>query len=507
MSEQQTVPPSARWPSLIALLSGILVTALGLTVIAAWYAHWSRVLQIFPSAAPMQFNTALSFILCGAALFLLQTRRMPAIGILCGGAAALLTSLTLLEYLTGRDLGVDLLLFKPYFEVATAYPGRMAPLSACCFVAIATGLVLASIRGASKWRLPAAGLLACIVAVVGTVALLGYLTSTGSAYGWGAYSRMAFNTAVGFLLLGGGTLLLCCRMGVEENRGFLHWVPIAASSTLIVMMAIISVATVFSLRSALQWRKHTYDVLLAAEIFEANIKDIQWEMRAFLVDARPASRETYFRSAAVAQQAINRLLFLTHDNSGQQQRLNEMAEELGSSADFNQRLFAAWSRQPLSPASTEEFAAEEQGIFSRTDTSLSTFKEEEQRLLGQRSAAADTDFHSAARLLIFGSAMAAAFFIGGTLLVRREARRRRQVELNLHEARSQVKILSGLLPICASCKSIRDDKGYWSQIECYITEHSDATFSHGLCEDCVRKLYPGMADRILSKLGPDAAGN
>ena len=59
----------------------------------------------------------------------------------------------------------------------------------------------------------------------------------------------------------------------------------------------------------------------------------------------------------------------------------------------------------------------------------------------------------------------------------------------LQKALADVKTLSGLLPICSSCKKIRDDKGYWNQIEVYIQEHSDAFFSHGLCEPCVEKLY------------------
>ena len=54
----------------------------------------------------------------------------------------------------------------------------------------------------------------------------------------------------------------------------------------------------------------------------------------------------------------------------------------------------------------------------------------------------------------------------------------------------KVKLLSGLLPICASCKKIRNDKGYWEQIEKYIHNHSDAKFSHGICPDCLKKLYP-----------------
>jgi two-component system NtrC family sensor kinase len=59
----------------------------------------------------------------------------------------------------------------------------------------------------------------------------------------------------------------------------------------------------------------------------------------------------------------------------------------------------------------------------------------------------------------------------------------------LQEALTRVKTLSGLLPICVKCKKIRNDKGYWEQIETYIEEYSDAHFSHGMCEDCANKLY------------------
>lgn len=62
--------------------------------------------------------------------------------------------------------------------------------------------------------------------------------------------------------------------------------------------------------------------------------------------------------------------------------------------------------------------------------------------------------------------------------------------VELYRALGNVKTLSGLLPICASCKKIRDDTGYWNQIEDYISQHSEAQFSHGLCPDCMRKLYP-----------------
>ena len=60
----------------------------------------------------------------------------------------------------------------------------------------------------------------------------------------------------------------------------------------------------------------------------------------------------------------------------------------------------------------------------------------------------------------------------------------------LSEGLEHVKTLKGLLPICTSCKKIRDDQGYWNHLELYIRDHSEADFSHGLCPECVKRLYP-----------------
>jgi hypothetical protein len=75
--------------------------------------------------------------------------------------------------------------------------------------------------------------------------------------------------------------------------------------------------------------------------------------------------------------------------------------------------------------------------------------------------------------------------------------------IELKNALKRVKKLSGLIPICSSCKKIRDDKGYWNEVERYIGEHSEALFSHSICPDCMRKLYPEIADEILGRLEKD----
>lgn len=71
--------------------------------------------------------------------------------------------------------------------------------------------------------------------------------------------------------------------------------------------------------------------------------------------------------------------------------------------------------------------------------------------------------------------------------------------VEIEEAMAKIKILSGIIPICSSCKKIRDDAGYWQQVEEYISKHSEAVFSHGLCNDCVKKLYPEYYGAITGK--------
>ena len=89
--------------------------------------------------------------------------------------------------------------------------------------------------------------------------------------------------------------------------------------------------------------------------------------------------------------------------------------------------------------------------------------------------------------------------VASALTLKREMDRRKARETELKErnqelerALAEVKVLRGLIPICAGCKKIRNDHGYWQQIEEYIQDHSEAAFSHGLCLPCAKRLYPGV---------------
>jgi PAS domain S-box-containing protein len=78
---------------------------------------------------------------------------------------------------------------------------------------------------------------------------------------------------------------------------------------------------------------------------------------------------------------------------------------------------------------------------------------------------------------------------------KRAQEERERLIRELQEAMAKIKVLGGLLPICATCKKIRDDKGYWKQIEDYISDHSEAQFTHGICSECARKIHPDWDDQ------------
>lgn len=103
--------------------------------------------------------------------------------------------------------------------------------------------------------------------------------------------------------------------------------------------------------------------------------------------------------------------------------------------------------------------------------------------------------------MLEGVARANQLLAGKNRQLAREIAERKELEQErerligqLQEALAQVKTLSGFLPICASCKKIRDDSGYWKQLEAYFSTHADVTFSHGICPDCAKKLYGDFID-------------
>jgi PAS domain S-box-containing protein len=211
--------------ALLAAASGASVAVLGGLVIAGWLTVAVALIQVLPGLPPMQYNTALGFMICGAALLsaALELRRPTA---WLGGLAAIIGFATLLECVLHSDLGIDNLLIETYVLTGVANPGRMAPNSALALMLVGLALVLLAWRSGSRaWHIWPA-LLGGVVVALGTAALVGYAAEIPGAYGWGHSNQMAVHTALGLTLLGGGIVGLAWNTAQADAAESPHWLPL-----------------------------------------------------------------------------------------------------------------------------------------------------------------------------------------------------------------------------------------------------------------------------------------
>jgi PAS domain S-box-containing protein len=197
-------------------------------VVAGWLTVAVALIQVLPGLPPMQYNTALGFMICGAALLTaaLDLGRPTA---LLGGLAAALGLATLGQYVFHADLGVDELLGETYLLTGVTNPGRMAPNSAVALSLIGVALLGLSSPAFSRSKHLYPALLGTIVIALGTAALVGYAAGVPGAYGWGHFNRMSVHTALGFILLGGGIVGLAWNAAQGNRAEAPPWLPALAA--------------------------------------------------------------------------------------------------------------------------------------------------------------------------------------------------------------------------------------------------------------------------------------
>lgn len=222
------------------LLISLCLMALGLVVCAAWWLEITVLMQILPRAAPMQFNTALLFLLMGCGLFAARFGATGVVRVLavCVGVFALLT---LSQYLTAINLGIDQLFIHGYLQTQTSHPGRMAPNSAAAFILSAAALYLV----ADQRRQLLAASFSTLVLALGLMSLIGYGLDISTAYGWGQLTRMAIHTSVAFVLLGAGILIVAGSSTRAAAFAELPWFAMSA----VLLVASLSLLTWLALNS------------------------------------------------------------------------------------------------------------------------------------------------------------------------------------------------------------------------------------------------------------------
>jgi PAS domain S-box-containing protein len=214
--------------ALVAAASGASVAALGGLVVAGWLTVAVALIQVLPGFPPMQYNTALGFMICGAALLsaALDLRRPTA---LLGLLAGLIGCATLFQYLFQSDLGIDQLLVETYILTGVSDPGRMGPNSALALLLIGAALLSLGWRPVYRHWHVCPALLGSVVIAVGTAALVGYAAGVPGAYSWSHFNPMAVHTAIGFTLLGGGIVGLAWNAAEPDSREAPAWLALVSS--------------------------------------------------------------------------------------------------------------------------------------------------------------------------------------------------------------------------------------------------------------------------------------
>ena len=285
-----------------------------------------------------------------------------------------------------------------------------------------------------------------------------------------------------------------------ENFNFPHWLPVTASVVLMGMVAFVAVGSMTELRRANDWRKHTAQVTLAAHAYEDNLVDIQRDLHGFVTTGDKRALAACQHFIQLEPQLFDQLVKLAHDNPAQEQRLDNLGEAMKNVFADDARMIDAYKQQGAEAVLHMEQTGEGRIITDRAIDILKEFSAEEQKLLDARDEAEQADYKNAEMLLIIGSALAAALLLFASTLASREISRRQRSEAKqreliaeLKQTLAQVKTLSGLIPICAWCKNVRNDKGYWSTVETYVRSRTDASFSHSICPICTEKFKDEIA--------------
>jgi PAS domain S-box-containing protein len=440
------------------------------------------------------------------------------------------------------------------------------------------------------------------------------------------------------------------NVGGQKKLSLPPWLPVTASVALMVMVAFVAVKNATNLTTATQWRRHSTEVILAAQALGNNILDIQRGVRGYTTMGDTNALASFYKNVDLEPQFFDRLVTLTADNFPQQERLKKLVNAVGAVLSYDKQSIAIYRQQGIVGVSKLDATGEERVVLDQAQDAVGQFLADEQRLWDLRDISEETQYQCAERMLVVGSLLAAILLLVATWLATRELASRQRAEAQLRETLllqnailgsadygivatnpqglvqtfnpaaerllgysaedvigqatpmlwrdplevaeratylskklgatvrptfeavskkveadskdegewtfirkdgsrfpsllvvtamrneagqttgflgifrditerqkneiererliaelkttlAQVKTLSGLIPICAWCKNVRSDTGYWQTVEQYVRTHSGASFSHGVCPNCAAKFKDDIV-RLTHKPEP-----
>jgi len=211
------------------LVAGVVCIALASLVIYGWYSQNQTYIQIHKNFAPMQYNTALGFLLCGMALIGITINKSIFVRIM-GALVFILGTASLSQYLFSINLGIDELFVKAIYNTKTSHPGRPSPITSFCFALC--GITLLSVKH-KRGLVVSASIAALLLSLI---SIIGYFFPQDGLYGWGNLTRMAIHTAVGFIVVSSAIIAYFVLPSGRDQFDYWQIVPFSVA----VIMAILT---------------------------------------------------------------------------------------------------------------------------------------------------------------------------------------------------------------------------------------------------------------------------
>ena len=444
------VPISRPPGSAFLRVAGAVVAIVGGAVLAGWATGVHSLTNLLPGTVTMKPNTALAFILSGGAMFLLQmpgerARHAARLCVLGAGGIALLT---LVEYATGWNPGIDELLWRDTSTVATSHPGRMAPNAAICFVLTAASLWLMGRPAGNARRHLILRWMGWLVVAIGFFAMIGHLAEFSAGYRWWNLTGIAIHTAALFVLLGAAVVAFAWReTGTRWLIGPWLTVGFACGLALIVAVAAYSHRSTTELVEADAWVKHTHEVIGKIRELRSDLDEQQSGIRGFVITGNEAFLPLATNAIPKARKALPELRELTADDASQQARLAVLEKRIAERLEFSQRTIDLRRTSGFDAAAQLIATGRGKALSDQIRAGLREMEANEESLLASRRAQSGAITERTLAILPAGVLVSVLLLTFGVLRLNGEAAARRRVAEVLAWEKSALELIVSALSL------------------------------------------------------------
>jgi PAS domain S-box-containing protein len=380
----------------LSLAASLLAACIGALALVGWALDIEVLKSVVPGLVAMKANTAIGLVLSGAGMALVSWKepgRWLRAGITALAALVFsLGALTLAEYFFGWDLRIDQWLFREAPNtVWTSQPGRMAPISAFCFVLIGVALLVASRPILERLRPPILGGFGAALAAMGSLALAGCVAEGWFHAPWWNDSGLALHTAGAFLLLGSALLVQAIgREGLRWSLDALVTAGFAAAIAVMMLAAAVSYNFTNQLLQTLTWVSHRQEVLKEIGNAAGAIASVENEQRGFIILGDPHLLDWRRQTIVSVHAALHNIRSLTADNPIQQRWIGDLVRLVGERQDVEDKAIAVREAQGFAAAQQIMATDRSNALTNGINHLLKAMRDEEYNLLDHDRAAART---------------------------------------------------------------------------------------------------------------------